>query len=195
LSGYAGPSGNAGPQGAQGAIGQTGAQGSTLVGPAGRAGNTGPTGDQGVTGATGAQGNATAGVAGATGFSGPAGAEGAMGATGAQGPVGIIGHWTPYRDFWFDYGKSDVRDSQGGTVVEIAAYLKANPSLQIGIDGSMATNGNDPRDQDLSDHRVDAVRHALLQAGVPADRIQTGAYSEAGTRRDRRVGVLISTVN
>jgi outer membrane protein OmpA-like peptidoglycan-associated protein len=108
--------------------------------------------------------------------------------------VGVISHWTPYRDFWFDYGKSDIRDSQNATVAEIAAYLKDNPSLEVGIDGSMAVNGSDPRDQELSDQRVGAVRHALLEAGVPADRIQMGAYGNESQRRDRRVGVLISTV-
>jgi outer membrane protein OmpA-like peptidoglycan-associated protein len=148
-----------------------------------------------VQGATGAQGSATAGVAGSTGYSGPAGAQGATGANGNQGPAGIVAHWVAYRDFWFDYGKSDIRDSQNGTAVEIAAYLKDNPSLQVGIDGSMNMHGNDPHDQDLSDRRAGAVRRALLQAGVPSDRIQMGAFGNEDQRRDRRVGVLISTAS
>jgi hypothetical protein len=172
-----------------------GAQGPTLVGPTGPAGISGPSGDQGGMGATGAQGSATAGVAGPTGSSGPAGANGVEGVTGAQGPAGIVGRWTAYRDFWFEYGKSDIRPSQAGTVTEIAAYLKENPSLQIGLDGSMDSRGTDPRNQDLCDQRVSSVRHALLDAGVPADRIQTGAYGDESQRRDRRVGVLISTAS
>jgi outer membrane protein OmpA-like peptidoglycan-associated protein len=134
-------------------------------------------------------------VAGSTGYSGAAGAQGAIGATGAQGPAGVVGRWTSYRDFWFDYGKSDVRDSQSATITEIAVYLKANPSLQVGIDGSMPARGDDARDQDLSDRRVAAVRHALLEGGVSSDRIQTGAYDNENHRRDRRVAVLISTAN
>jgi outer membrane protein OmpA-like peptidoglycan-associated protein len=195
LNGYAGPTGNAGPQGAQGDTGQTGAQGPTLVGPAGPAGRSGPAGEQGEQGATGAQGSATAGVAGSTGNSGPAGEQGPTGATGAQGPAGIVGHWTAYREFWFEYNSSDIRDSQGAKINEIAAYLRDNPSLQVGIDGSMDRHGTDPRDQDLCDRRVDSIRHALLHAGVPADRIQTGAYGDEGQRRDRRVAVLISTAS
>jgi outer membrane protein OmpA-like peptidoglycan-associated protein len=193
LAGFSGPIGNAGPQGAQGAAGETGAQGPTLIGPAGPAGSNGPAGEQGETGATGAQGSSTAGVAGATGYSGPTGAQGATGATGAQGPAGVVGHWTAYREFWFEYNSADVRDTQTGTVAEIAAYLKANPSLQVGIDGSMDMRGTDPRNQDLSDRRVSSIRHALLDAGVPADRIQTGAYGDENQRRDRRVAILIST--
>jgi outer membrane protein OmpA-like peptidoglycan-associated protein len=193
LNGYAGPTGNAGPQGAQGDTGQTGAQGPTLVGPAGPAGRTGPAGETGETGAIGAQGSSTAGVAGATGYSGPAGAQGAPGATGAPGPAGIVSGWTEYRAFWFAYGSADLRDSEQGTVSEVAAYLQANRSMEVGIDGSMNTHGSDPRDQDLCDRRAGAVRHALLQAGVSADRIQMGAYGDENQRRDRRVGVLLST--
>jgi outer membrane protein OmpA-like peptidoglycan-associated protein len=143
----------------------------------------------------GAQGSSTAGVAGPTGFAGPVGAQGPNGATGAQGPAGVIGRWTAYRDFWFEGGSADLRDSQSATINEIAVYLKANPSLQVGIDGSMPANGSDPHDQDLCDRRVGAVRHALLEAGVPSDRIQTGAYGDENRRRDRRVAVLISTAS
>ncbi len=73
--------------------------------------------------------------------------------------------------------------------------MKQNPSLQIGIDGSMDPRGSDPRDQNLSDRRVSAVRDALIQAGVPASKIQTGAFGDTGLTRDRRVEVLLKTAN
>jgi outer membrane protein OmpA-like peptidoglycan-associated protein len=78
-------------------------------------------------------------------------------------------------------------------VSEIAAYMKQNPSLRIGIDGSMDPRGTDPRNQDLSDRRISAVRDALIQAGVPASKIQSGAYGDAELARDRTVEVLISS--
>jgi outer membrane protein OmpA-like peptidoglycan-associated protein len=53
--------------------------------------------------------------------------------------------------------------------------MHQNPSLQVGIDGSMDPGGTDPRDQNLSDRRVSTVREALIQAGVRADKIKTGA--------------------
>jgi outer membrane protein OmpA-like peptidoglycan-associated protein len=52
---------------------------------------------------------------------------------------------------------------------------------------------SDPRDQNLSDRRISAVRDALIQAGVPSYKIQTGAFGDARLTRDRRVEVLIST--
>jgi peptidoglycan-associated lipoprotein len=132
-------------------------------------------------------------VAGSTGYSGAAGAAGPTGDTGAQGRAGVIGHWMAYREFYFDYDKSDILDSQSNKIGEIAAYLKANPSLQVGIDGSMDAHGSDPRNQDLADRRGAAIRRALLNAGVSADQIQMGAYGDVSLRHDRRVMVLIHT--
>ena len=134
-----------------------------------------------------------AGAVGPTGRSGPAGPQGPVGATGAQGAVGVVDRWTSFRDFTFDYNKSEMQAADTTKVAEIAAYMKQNPSLQVGIDGSMDPRGTDPRDQNLSDRRVSTVREALIRAGVPADKIKTGAFGDTQLARDRRVEVLIST--
>jgi len=60
--------------------------------------------------------------------------------------------------------------------------MQQNPSLQVGIDGSMDPRGTDPRNQDLSNRRVGAVRDALIQAGVPAYRIQRAPSATHGSR-------------
>ncbi len=192
-AGPAGPTGPAGLKGPQGPAGQTGAQGSTLVGPAGPIGPAGAHGAQGAAGQTGPQGGTTAGIAGAAGPSGAAGARGPAGPTGDRGPVGVLERWTSYRDFEFEYDKADIQPSQTSKVSEIAAYMMQSPSLQVGIDGTMDPRGADPRNQDLSDRRVNAVRDALRQAGVPADKISIGAFGDPQLRRDRRVEVLIKT--
>jgi outer membrane protein OmpA-like peptidoglycan-associated protein len=59
----------------------------------------------------------------------------------------------------------------------------------------MDPRGLDPRDQDLSNRRVGAIRDALINAGVPASRIQLGAFGDTRLTRDRRVAVLLCTVN
>ncbi len=97
------------------------------------------------------------------------------------------------REFSFEFNRADIQASDTSKVSEIAAYMKQNPSLRIGIDGSMDPRGTDPRNQDLSDRRISAVRDALIQAGVPASKIQSGAYGDAKLARDRRVEVLISS--
>jgi len=191
--GPAGPMGPAGPAGAQGAAGYEGARGPTLVGPIGPVGNSGVAGVQGVSGETGAQGYAMAGSAGAAGPSGDVGAQGPTGRTGAQGQAGIVGRWTAYRDFSFYGDQTDLQPSDVTMVNEIAGYMAQNPSLQIGIDGSTAPNGVAPTNQNLNDRRVDALHNALLTAGVPASKMQTGAFGDPQLRRDGRVEVLIST--
>jgi outer membrane protein OmpA-like peptidoglycan-associated protein len=80
-------------------------------------------------------------------------------------------------------------------VSEIARYVKANPSLKVGLDGTMDPRGLDPRNQDLSDRRVNAIRDALIRAGVPASRIQMGAFEDTRLARDRRVAVMLCTAN
>jgi outer membrane protein OmpA-like peptidoglycan-associated protein len=134
-----------------------------------------------------------AGAVGPAGRSGPAGAQGPVGATGAQGVVGVVDRWTSFREFVFDYNRSDMQAADSSKITEIAAYMNQNPSLQVGIDGSMDPRGSDPRDQSLSDRRIGAVRDALIQAGVPSSKIHTGAFGDTRLTRDRRVEVLIST--
>lgn len=134
-------------------------------------------------------------IAGEAGRSGPAGVQGPVGSTGAQGPVGVVDRWTSYREFVFDYNGSDIVAFDKSKVADIAGYMKQNPSLQVGIDGSMDPRGSDPRDQNLSDRRVRAIRDALIQAGVPASKIQTGAFGDTRLARDRRVEVLVKTIN
>jgi outer membrane protein OmpA-like peptidoglycan-associated protein len=55
-----------------------------------------------------------------------------------------------------------------------------------------------PRGSDaynLSERRVDAVRDALVQAGVPAGSIQAGAFGDQRLKRDGRVEVLVRSSN
>ena len=75
-------------------------------------------------------------------------------------------------------------------VSEIADYLKANPSLNAGLDGS-----TEPRNRDMTDQRVGTVRDQLIKAGVPASRIQAGSFGDNQQPHDGRVVVLIRTAN
>jgi len=110
----------------------------------------------------------------------------------AQGPVEIVDPWTSFTEIWFDFNRVDLGSSEMSKVYEIADYINENPSLQVGIDRSTEPRGPEPRDQNLSDRRVDVVRHALIEAGVPDYKIRTGAFGDAGLIRDRRVEMLMS---
>jgi outer membrane protein OmpA-like peptidoglycan-associated protein len=114
---------------------------------------------------------------------------------GAQGRVGVVDRWTSYRDFWFEFNSAEIQGSEQDKLTTIATYMQKNPSLQLGIDGSMNARGTDPRDQNLSDRRVSAVRDALVAAGVSNAQIRMGAFGDPNLRQDRRVEVLIATAN
>jgi len=179
-----------------------------IYGPEGPPGATGATGSTGPAGPAGVQG--PAGAAGPAGLQGPAGAQGVTGvqgmggAVGAQGAAAPVREWVAFKDFLFDFDKSDIRSNETGKITEIVAYMQQNPSSQIGIDGHTDPRGTDQYNQALSERRVIAIREALASAGAPAGRIQTGAFgesrpkcsdsSEACWQRDRRVEVLVTPV-
>jgi outer membrane protein OmpA-like peptidoglycan-associated protein len=159
-------------------------------------GSAGATGVQGATGQTGTQRSATAGVAGPAGPAGPAGAQGAAGPSGAAGPAGIVSGWQNYKALDFDTNRADLKTSEDGKIAEIAAYVKNNPSLEIGIDANANQTGSAQQQRDLrelSNQRVKSVRDSLIKAGVPADKIKDGAFGDASRRADRRVDIYFRT--
>jgi len=148
------------------------------------------------------------GVAGASGLAGPMGPAGPAGAQGPAGPAGAqtaaaAKQWSSFRDFLFDFDKSAIRSNETSHVSDIAAYLKQNPSARVGIDGHADPRGTDPYNQGLSERRVNAIRNALVNAGVSTGKIHTGAFGETQPKcnestegcwqRDRRVEVLVGT--
>jgi outer membrane protein OmpA-like peptidoglycan-associated protein len=181
--GCTGPMGPAGPTGM---TGMTGAQGST-----------GMTGVQGSTGMTGVQGSA-----GMTGVQGPAGITGAQGAP-ASSPPG--GRWTLVKEFMFDFDRWDIRNSESRKPAEVAAYMSQNSSVRLGITGYTDRQSTDQYNLPLSQRRVATVRDALIQAGVPADRIETGTFgtdrfmcnpsTEQCSQREGRVEILVRAIN
>ena len=137
------------------------------------------------------------------GPAGPAGAQGPAGPVGTLAQVGAAKQWSSFKDFLFDTDKSDIRANETSKVTDIAVYMKQNPSVQVGIDGYADPRGTDPYNQALSERRVNAIRDALVKAGVASDKIKTSAFGEqrllcnestaACWQSDRRVEVLISS--
>ena len=91
--------------------------------------------------------------------------------------------WTPWRDFWFDYESAKLDATDAAKVGEIAAQILRDPALRLGIDDAAG-------DAERAHQRIDAVRDALIEAGVPAYRIHSGAFGDPLARRERRVAVL-----
>ncbi len=154
---------------------------------------------------------------------GPAGAMGPAGATGAQGPAGPVGpqamapsenrmassatgnNPAAFKDILFDTDKSDIRSNEMSKISDIAAHVKQNAPMQVGIGGYADARGTDQHNQGLSERRVNAIRDALVKAGVASDKINTSAFGEGKPlckestdncwQRDRRVDVGFRTGN
>jgi len=156
------------------------------------AGPTGPRGDTGPPGPTG--------MTGAQGTTGRTGTQGQPGTT-VRGPTASETGWISLRDIMFDYDTADIRPSEMNKISEVAAYLKQNPSIRVGIDGSTdLLSGANRYNVDLSKRRMANVRDALIETGVSDDRIETGRFgakraecndsTELCSKREGRVEVM-----
>jgi peptidoglycan-associated lipoprotein len=156
------------------------------TGPMGPRGHTGPPGPTGMTGAQGA-----------TGLTGTRGQPGMTAPGSAASETG----WISLRDIMFDFDTADIRPSEMNKISEVATYLKQNPSVRVGIDGSTdLSRGSNQYNVDLSGPRIANVRDALIQTGVSSDRIETGRFgverarcndsTEQCSKREGRVEVM-----
>jgi outer membrane protein OmpA-like peptidoglycan-associated protein len=93
--------------------------------------------------------------------------------------------WSSYRDFWFDYDSAQIDKSDDDKIADVANYARQNPTYRLAIDAVMDADGA------LSRRRVDAIRAALVHAGVPGYKIQEGTFGGERLRRSRRVEVLV----
>jgi outer membrane protein OmpA-like peptidoglycan-associated protein len=161
-------------------------------------------GPPGAPGMTGSQGSP--GMTGAQGPAGVTGAQGPAGTAGARNPASASTVWASLKDFTFDYDRTDIRSSELNQPSEIARYVRQNPSVRLGIDGSTdLLRGANQYNAGLSQRRIATVRDALIHAGVSADRIETGAFAaqrascnnstERCAQRDGLVEVLVRTGN
>jgi hypothetical protein len=103
----------------------------------------------------------------------------AAGSTEAQTQVTINGSWSSRWEYTFDDHTNEIKGSDRATAGDISSFMDRNPSLRIGLDGSTA-------------RRVEVVRDALVMAGVPASKIQSGVFRDLKLRRDGRVTVLLA---
>jgi peptidoglycan-associated lipoprotein len=109
--------------------------------------------------------------------------------------------WQPVGDVQFDFNQAELRSSEANRVAELAAYLKQNPAFHVELEGFADPRGPQAYNIELSARRVNAVRDALIAAGVPQEQIRVGAYGELNPRcaqkneecwqQDRRVEVIV----
>ena len=82
------------------------------------------------------------------------------------------------KDIFFDYDKYDLRPDQTATVQANAQWLAAHPNIKFTIEGHCDERGSTEYNIALGDNRAQAVKNALTQAGVAADRDKTISFGK-----------------
>jgi outer membrane protein OmpA-like peptidoglycan-associated protein len=105
-------------------------------------------------------------------------------------------------DVLFDTNKAELKPGGLRSVEKLVVFLKQYPQRSAMIEGFTDSTGGSALNQALSAQRAEAVRAALVQMGVPADRLGVHAYGEAypvagndsaeGRQSNRRVEVILS---
>jgi outer membrane protein OmpA-like peptidoglycan-associated protein len=105
-------------------------------------------------------------------------------------------------DLLFDTNKAELKPGGLRNVEKLVVFLKQYPQRSAMIEGFTDSTGGTALNQALSAQRAEAVRSALVQMGVSADRVGVHAYGEAfpvagndssaGRQANRRVEVILS---
>jgi len=77
------------------------------------------------------------------------------------------------KDIYFDYDKYDIRPDQQGALQGDAQFLQQHRGIRFTVEGHSDERGSTEYNLALGTNRADAVKSALIQAGVAGDRIKT----------------------
>ena len=84
----------------------------------------------------------------------------------------------PLQDIFFDFDMSNIRDDQRAALDGDMAWLKANPTAKVIIEGHADERGTNEYNLALGERRAKATKDYLVAAGVDAARIATISYGE-----------------
>ncbi|MFK7604667.1 MULTISPECIES: OmpA family protein [unclassified Pseudomonas] len=110
-----------------------------------------------------------------------------------------------FGDVLFQFGKSNLQPNSRNNINTLANYLIQNPDRKVIVEGYTDSVGSAAFNQTLSERRAEAVRTALVKAGVDPTRIVAQGYgkeypvasnaTDSGRAQNRRVEVTISNDN
>jgi peptidoglycan-associated lipoprotein len=85
---------------------------------------------------------------------------------------------TNVQDVFFDYDAYDVRPDEQPIISKDVQFLTAHPALKIVVGGYCDDRGSTEYNLALGENRANAVKQALVAAGIGGDRIRTVSYGK-----------------
>lgn len=82
------------------------------------------------------------------------------------------------KDVFFDYDKYAIRPDEAPTVQNDETFLAQHPSIKVLVEGHCDDRGSEEYNIALGASRAESVKRALVEEGVPADRIRTVSYGK-----------------
>jgi peptidoglycan-associated lipoprotein len=82
------------------------------------------------------------------------------------------------KDVYFDYDKADIRADQQSSLQADIAFLKQNANIKFTVEGHCDERGSTEYNLALGTNRAEAVKGALVQGGIAADRIRTISFGK-----------------
>lgn len=82
------------------------------------------------------------------------------------------------KDIFFNYDNFDIRSDETQTASADAAFLAQHPNIKFIIEGHCDERGSEVYNMGLGENRASAVKQALVQQGVSADRIKIISYGK-----------------
>jgi len=105
-------------------------------------------------------------------------------------------------DVLFDTGRAELKSGASRSIDQLTAFLKENSDRSVAIEGFTDSVGSDDLNQVLSERRALAVKNALVDRGITANRITSRGFGEAspvagnetpaGRQQNRRVEIVIA---
>ncbi len=112
-----------------------------------------------------------------------------------------VPHAFAFEDLTFEDNKSTLTDKGMSAVKDIADVLAAHPSARVRIEGYTDGRGDPDVNRFLSTDRAEAVKKALIERGIAADRIDTQSYGpdkpvaadngQGGPEKNRRTEITL----
>ena len=204
-AGPPGPTGAAGPPGPPGPAGPSGQPGVAHAGPPGPPGPVGPLGPPGSSGPRGTSGSPEPSGAPERRASVDGPARDVMVAAAVPESAPVVARWRSAEDIAFKLNAVAIQPKCAPKIERLARFLNEHVSVMVGLDPhadqpSVFTGETDPA---LAERRLDAVRDALVAAGVAPERIAivpVGARQPPCARAsaecrevNRRIEVLLGT--